>query len=151
MNQIASDFSPDSIPPPEPDAAESISVTATRKLTSRQTRAIEALMSSPSITAAAKASGISASTIHRWLRDDVFQNSYLESRRRSFAQAIVISQKSAPVVIAALLRIVMNTKGRGKSRESDQIAACKLLLKYARDSIEIDDIALRLQRLEDGN
>ena len=54
-------------------------------LTPPQEQALAALLKEPTITLAAKASGISESNIYRWLKEPAFKAAYREARREAFA------------------------------------------------------------------
>jgi hypothetical protein len=57
---------------------------AAQELTPRQRKAVEALLTTGEVTAAAQAVGVSRETLHRWLRDPVF----VEAVRAAEAQAL---------------------------------------------------------------
>ncbi len=113
-------------------------------LTSDRQKAILALLSEPTIVKAADSVGIDHSTLYRWLKEPEFSKSYREARRESFKHAISMSQKYAPVAVQALVKIVADPK----SADSVKVSASGLLLKFSRESIELDDLASRVEALE---
>ncbi|RMH31059.1 MAG: hypothetical protein D6692_00860 [Planctomycetota bacterium] len=115
-----------------------------RELTSTQERAIVAMLSEPSIAAAAKKVGIGERTLHRWLREEPFAGEYRRARREAFGQAIALTQRSAAAAVATLLRVMHDPKATWSSR----VAAATHVLKFARESIELDDLASRIDGLE---
>ncbi len=123
---------------PEPDTTD------LEKLNHHQQCSIFALLSEPSIAAAAKKAGVGERTLHRWMRQEEFGLAYRNARREAFAQAIGLTQRSAAAAVATLLRIMHDPKATWASR----VAASNSILKFARESIELDDLAERIVRLE---
>lgn len=113
-------------------------------LSTPQEQAILALLREPSIAAAAKSSGVGERTLHRWMRREDFMTAYRNARREAFAQAIGLTQRSAAAAVATLLRIMHDPKVTWAAR----VAASNSILKFARESIELDDLAERIVRLE---
>ena len=119
-------------------------VTGLEKLNHQQQQSIFALLSEPSIAAAAKKAGVGERTLHRWMRQELFGQAYRDARREAFAQAIGLTQRSAAAAVATLLRIMHDPKARDSSR----VSAATNVLKFARESIELDDLAERIVKLE---
>jgi hypothetical protein len=113
-------------------------------LSTPQEQAILALLREPSIAAAAKSSGVGERTLHRWMRREDFMTAYRNARREAFAQAIGLTQRSAATAVGTLLRIMHDPKATWAAR----VAASNSILKFARESIELDDLAERIVRLE---
>ena len=57
-------------------------------LSTKQQAAIAALLSSPSITEAAEASGIGRSTMHRWLEDPEFKQALSAAEAEAISSAV---------------------------------------------------------------
>jgi len=68
-----------------------------------QERAIEALMVTGEITAAAEQVGVSRSTLHRWLRDPDFRVRYTEARRVVAEQALAVMQRECTCMARVLV------------------------------------------------
>ena len=83
-------------------------------LTSRQEKAIEALLHDPTHARAAVAAGVNERTLRRWTRAPVFRSALLRARREAFSQAIGLPQRYAPVAVATLVK-VMNDEGAAAS------------------------------------
>ncbi len=112
--------------------------------TPKQDQAIVALLAEPSIARAAVVVGVSERTLHRWLEDDVFAKAFRKARREAFSQAIAACQKYAPLAIHALAKIVTD----GSVQASARVSAASALLKFGRESMELDDLAGRIETLE---
>lgn len=115
-------------------------------LTSRQERAIDALLHDPTLARAAATVGINERTLRRWTRTPVFRSALLRARREAFSQAIGLTQRYAPVAVATLVK-VMNDTGAGASAK---VTAAAILLKFGREGIELEDLAERVEALERG-
>ncbi|MFO0858008.1 MAG: hypothetical protein U0640_11690 [Phycisphaerales bacterium] len=112
--------------------------------TPKQDQAIVALLAEPSIARAAVVVGVSERTIHRWLEDDMFARAFRKARREAFSQAIAACQRYTPLAVHALAKIVTD----GSVQASARVSAASALLKFGRDSIELDDLASRIETLE---
>jgi histone H3/H4 len=121
---------------------------ATRKadvgLTPKQEQALIALLNEPTIERAAKTAGVGERTLHRWLDEPVFSRAYRKARREAFAQAMSASQKYAPVAVQVLAKIMTDATLSVSAR----VSAATALLKFSRESIELDDLATRVDDLE---
>jgi hypothetical protein len=115
-------------------------------ITTRQGRAVEALLREGSITRAAAAVGVNERTLRRWGKEPAFRAAVLRGRREAFGQAIGLTQRYAPVAVATLVK-VMNDPA---SAASAKVTAAALLLRFAREGVELDDLAERIERLEEA-
>lgn len=114
------------------------------KISTSQQRAILALLVEPSVAAAAVKAGVGERTLHRWMRLEHFSQEYRFARREAFCQAIALSQRSSAAAVATLLRIMHDPKATWSAR----VTAATNILKFARESIELDDLAARIEMLE---
>ena len=125
---------PDSFDPAEP----------TPGLTHKQEQAILALLAEPTVARAAASCKVGVRTMHRWLREEVFGKAYRLARRETFAQAVSLTQRYAGLAVQTLARVMTDESAPTASR----VAAATSMLKFARDSIELDDLADRVEALE---
>jgi hypothetical protein len=114
------------------------------KLTPKQQRAIAALLSAPTIRKAAEEVGVTDRTVHEWLRDRVFKAAYREAQRESFKHSIAITQKYMPHAVQTLVQIMADKDAPKNVR----VTAALGLMKYGRESIELDDVVERVEKLE---
>lgn len=110
----------------------------------RQESAIIALLNEPTVTRASSVSGIPERTIRRWLGRDEFKRAYREARREAFAQAVSLTQRYAPLAVQALAQIIADETAPAGARVQAAIA----LLRFTRESIELDELVERVERLE---
>lgn len=112
-------------------------------LTTKQLRAIPALLQEPSITKAARASRTSRSSLTRWLRKPEFKAELDRRRLELFNQGLNLLKLSTKKAAVKLLEF-LNGKDQGASRW-----AAREILNFAIRAAEIQDIEKRLERLED--
>jgi|HubBroStandDraft_1064217.scaffolds.fasta_scaffold62436_1 transposase-like protein len=113
------------------------------KLPRKQEAAIGALLSSRNIEEAAKTTGVSASTLRRWMRLPEFESDYLRARREGVTQAYARLQQNSNVAGTLLLKLLVGSK------DSTKLQAAKCILELSRKALDTEDILLRLERLEE--
>ncbi|MHC4447651.1 MAG: hypothetical protein ACYSXF_07725 [Planctomycetota bacterium] len=113
-------------------------------MTPNQDRAIIALLNEQTIARAAAAVNVSQRTLHRWLDKPAFARAYRKARREAFGQAIALTQRYAPLAVNTLAQIMMDTAAPASSK----VAAATTLLRFGREGIELDDLAARVEALE---
>lgn len=112
------------------------------QLTRSRERAIVALMSHARLEDAAKAAGISRSTLCRMLADASFQGAYREARRQVFEAALSNLQEAAGAAVAALKRNL------GCRKASVEVQAARAILDYSMRSVEMLELEERVRQLE---
>lgn len=117
------------------------------RLTPRQERAVLALLREPSVEAAAQAVGVNPTTLWRWGKMPLFRAALEEARRQAFASATTTVVASASAA-AVTLRQVAAGEGDPPPTAAARVAAARAILDHARASIELDDLAAWLERLE---
>lgn len=115
------------------------------ELSALQEKTIAALLSEPTIEAAAKRIGISARTINEWMRTvPEFEADYRAARREAVQQAITRLQQSSSEAAGVLIALMRNTRAPSYAR----LAAASKVLDMAVKAVELDDIMARLEALE---
>jgi len=111
----------------------------------KQEQAIAALLSHRSVEESAKAVGISVATLKRWMRLPEFRAAHLEARRAVVWQANARIQQNAGAAVAVLFKLMADpsTPAAVKARTAHCVLEC------ANRSLELEDIELRLTRLEE--
>jgi hypothetical protein len=117
-----------------------------RALKPTQERAIVALLAEPSVAAAARAANVGLRTLHQWLRDREFVREYREARRQAFGHAISMTQRYAPMAVNTLAKVMADPQAPFTAK----VAAAAALLKFGRESIELDELVERVENLEGG-
>jgi len=150
------------------DANSSSLVDATGALTLPQQRAIEALLTNPTIQDAATAAGISRASIHNWLRrSPAFRNAYREARGEALSHAIAMTQRYAPLAVQTLAKItgderapfavrvnaaahLLNFGKKVGDAESEQVEAERQSIEYTRTTATAEGVEVeRLVMLAD--
>ena len=114
------------------------------QLTARQHKAIAALLTEPTITAAATKVGIGERTLHTWLSERPFVDAYRTARREAVTQAVARLQQVSTAAVAVLVQVMADKKTPAGTR----VVAAKTVLDMAIRAVELDDISARLEALE---
>jgi len=114
-------------------------------LSAAQRRAIEALLSEPSIDAAAEASGVGRRTLHRWLSDDATFTAALRAVQDRAIDAAVSRLAGAAGDAADVLASIANDKAE---RGATRVSAARALLDGVLRMVELRDLASRVASLE---
>jgi hypothetical protein len=114
------------------------------QLDPRQERAIIALLNEPTVRKAAEAAEVAESTMHRWLDEPAFAAAYRGAQRKVFAQAVSLCQKYSGLAVQCLAKIINDAT----APHSAKVQASQAMLKFGRESIELDDVQARLVQIE---
>ena len=113
------------------------------KMTRKQDDLLAALLTSPSVMAAAKKAGVSESSARRWMKLSAFAEAYRDARREGVTHAIALLQRNTHAAVAAILRNLSEDQ-----QPAIQLRAAELALKFAMEGIELEDLAARIEELE---
>jgi len=128
-----------------PDTGPDAAGGAGAALPPKQEGALTALLAHPTVKRAAEACGVPERTIYRWLEEDeAFRRAYRRARRQAFAHAVSLAQQAAAMAVGALVRM-LNDPACGHSAK---VAAATNLLRFGRESIELDELVERVESLE---
>jgi transposase-like protein len=110
----------------------------------KKEEAIAALLAQRNMEEAARAIGIGANTLLRWLQVPEFKDAYRKARRDAYSQAMARIQQASGAAVSTLLRVLVdpNTPASSKVRAADSI------LDHSAKAIEIEDIEARVSQLE---
>jgi hypothetical protein len=116
------------------------------KFQDKADHAILALLTSPSIPAAAKAAGIGERTLRNWLQRPDFQHAYHQARAEMLQHSLG-HVANALVGCAVVLRsIAMDPDATSSSR----VAAARAIFDLALRDIELNEIQVRMTKLEEA-
>ena len=110
----------------------------------KKEEAIAALLTQRNIEEAAKATGIGANTLLRWLKVPEFQTAYREARRAAFGQAVARLQQGTSAAATTLLKTMIDPN----TPASVRVRAAEAIFNHAAKAIEIEDIEARVTALE---
>jgi hypothetical protein len=109
-----------------------------------QEKAIVALLNEPSVAAAARAADVGLRTLHNWMRQREFIRAYRDARREAFAHAISMTQRYTPMAVNTLAKVMTDPAAPFTAK----VQAAAALLRFGRESIELDDLVDRVEQLE---
>ena len=115
------------------------------KISRKQEQLIAALLQCPTITAAAKESGISEASVWRWLQQPAFEEAYRRARQAAVDQAISQLQQASGEAVETL-RAVQTDLG---APPSSRVTAAKAVLEMALKIRESEEMESRLTALEE--
>lgn len=110
-----------------------------------QRRAIAALLSKPSIEAAAEVSGVGRRTLHRWLAEDATFTATLRTAQDRAIDAAVSRLAGGAGNAANVLVSIAND---GAERGATRVSAARALLDSVLRMVELRDLATRVSSLE---
>ena len=118
---------------------------ASDQLSDAQERAINALLTTRTISEAAQTARVGRATLYRWMRNDEnFRRCLQAARRHALGQATARLQQMAVSSVDALQEIIADSKAGASSR----VSGIRTNLDYAYRAIELEDIEERLTRIE---
>lgn len=115
-------------------------------MNARQERALAALVTSPTIRAAAEAAGMDYRTIRRYLEDREFLSEYRHITTEMLADARMRGQQLLSPAMETLAEICTNQA----AKPTERIAAARSILEWATRLTELTDIVERLEALENA-
>src|SRR5690242_7452898 len=116
------------------------------KIGRKQNEAIVALLTHRTIEEAARAVGISLSTLLRWMKESEFDTAYREAKRTAFAQAISRLHHLSSAAVSTLGKVMLDPAAPAATR----VRAADSILDHTTKAIEIDDISARVSALEEA-
>src|ERR1017187_5313369 len=114
------------------------------KFRQKMEQAIAALLSHRNVEEAARAVGVSANTLLRWLKEPEFEAACREARRTAFSKSIARLQDASGAAVMTVLKIMLDTNAPAGTR----LRAAEVVLEQATRAIEIEDIEARVAELE---
>src|SRR5688572_8199488 len=119
-------------------------LTVPKGLTARQEAGLAALLNCATVLKAAEQAGVTDRTLRRWMEEPAFARAYRRARREQFAHAMSLTQRYAPLAVQELVKVMADASAPHSAR----VSACTTLLKFGRESIEVDELAGRIESLE---
>lgn len=103
-----------------------------------------ALLEAPTLAAAARASGVSESTLRRWLASGDFRSEYDRRRTEMLDGAVRALQNRMAAAVDCLAEIMQDRSANPQTR----LYAARSILEFAFRGSETVDILRRLEKLE---
>lgn len=115
-----------------------------KELNIRQEKFLKALLEAGTIEQACRMAGINKTTGYKYLKDEAFLVEYRKLRREAMQQVTARLQKKSEEAVDVLAEI-MNDKVNSPNA---RVQAAKNTLDVAYRSIELDDMAERIEKVE---
>jgi hypothetical protein len=115
---------------------------SSKELSFKQEKAIAALLSEATISAAAERSGVSEVTLYRWIKLPVFRDAYRAARREVVEKAVAQLQQSSWAASTTLQQLLFSKS------DSIRLRAAVAIFNQANKGIELIDFDERLAALE---
>ena len=112
-----------------------------------QERAIIALLSEPTLKAAAASASISETTLWRWLREPNFKVAYQRARQEALGRATTRLAALVEVAVEALDELDEIVADRAVSPHV-RVSAASRIIDFALKAAEIEEVQARLEKLE---
>jgi hypothetical protein len=109
----------------------------------KQDTAIGALLSQPTILAAAESVGIGEATLRRWLKNPGFLAAYRAARRDTLEHCVALLQKASIGAVETLQQSLQATS------EGVRLKAACAILDYSMKGAELLDLEARISALEE--
>lgn len=116
------------------------------RLSAKQQRAIEALLTEPTTRAAAEAAKVSEATIFRWLAEPVFAAAYREARGRLLESTLTALQAASADAVTCLRDVINDKAAQVSARVSAAKTVIELGLK-ARETLEVEERLAYLEKV----
>ena len=114
------------------------------KLTDKQLLVIPYILNSFSIEEACQKAGMCRGTYYLWLKDDNFKSFLDEKRKEMIKEALDALKTAVKKAVSVLIKLTSS------KNENIRRFAAKDILDYALKSIELEELELRLKRVEEA-
>jgi len=114
------------------------------KFERKKEEAIAALLTQRNVEEAARAVGIDAKTLLRWMKEPQFDAEYRAARRAAFGQSVARLQQMSVAAASTLGKVMVDPS----TPASTKVRAADSVLAHAAKAIELEDIEARLSELE---
>lgn len=110
----------------------------------RKSKAILALLSQPTIEAAAQEVGVTRKTLHQWLKDDDFKTKLQEAKKETVGHVTMRLRVSMSEAIDTLIEVMRDPESSANAR----VSAAKTILESGLKAHELEDLATKLEVME---
>jgi len=113
-------------------------------LAGKKLKAIEALIACDTIDEACTVSGVTRSTMYRYLKEPLFEKELKRAKRQLINRAVLRLQQSCRDAAIALAEICRDKEAPPSAR----VAAAREILASSLKAIEIEELEVRIEQLE---
>jgi hypothetical protein len=114
------------------------------KFTRKKELAIAALLTCPSLPAAAASCGISESTLRRWLQNETFARRYRRERTRMLETTVNLLRQKSVAAVETLANVANDKEASASAR----VSAARSVVEMAIKGAELQDLEARIDDLE---
>ena len=114
------------------------------KFERKKEEAIAALLTQRNVEEAARAVGIDAKTLLRWMKEPQFDAEYRAARRAAFGQSVARLQQMSVAAASTLGKVMVDPS----TPASTKVRAADSVLAHAAKAIELEDIEAHVAELE---
>jgi hypothetical protein len=114
------------------------------KFKRKMEEAVAALLTQPNIDQAAKAVGISPTTLLSWMKVPEFDAAYRAAKRAAYGQGIARLQQAMPLAVQTMLKVMIDPA----TPASVKVRAAEVIANHSHKAIEIEDVEARVSELE---
>lgn len=114
------------------------------ELTPKQEKALAALLSEPTATAAAETANVALSTLMRWLNEPAFAAAYKMARGRILETTLIALQSASGQAVTTLRNVLTDETARA----GEKVSAAKAIIEFALKAREVLEVEERLKALE---
>jgi len=122
-----------------------------KNLSANQQRALVALLSSPTIQAAARSCGLGESTVRKYLSEPNFAHAYAEERERLFSEGIHALQQAASKAVDVFVAALEHEDANVRLRAARSVWEHLFKGVAIEDERKLLDLARRIEILEAKN
>lgn len=114
-------------------------------LPAKQELALRAVISHATLKEAALASGVSETTLWRYMQDEAFSRRLREARRDAVNHAVIRLQRASSDAVTVLHDLMKKEDAPASAR----ITAARTVLDYSMRAVEMDELRTRIEELEE--
>ncbi len=109
----------------------------------RKRKALQAILTEPTVRSAADTCGLSEATLRRYMRDERFRSELAQARRQLYADAMGAIRKATTQAVDTLSSVMADVDAPASAR----VSAARTVLELARDA-ELENLEERVDALE---
>jgi DNA-binding MurR/RpiR family transcriptional regulator len=114
------------------------------RLPRRWEQMLQSLLAHPTVAEAARAAGVSQTSIWRALQNPRFQEQYRDARREVWRHAMTRLQHASTDAVETLQAIIKDESAPHAAR----VSAARAILDHGRETFELENVTERIERLE---
>ncbi|SRR6266702_4402203 len=119
--------------------------TATKDVSSKQAKFVDALLVGSTVLVAAKTAGISPRTAARWKKDRVLQALVAQRRQEQFNETLDAFRAGMPAAMALVLETIKDKE----TPRSIRLRAAQIWIEHALQLHKVEELEDRLSELEE--